>query len=142
MIRSSWIGIAAVAVMLATAPVFAQDAVDAKESTGPAAMKRGGDRGARPNMFKTAKELTGITEEQKQKLDKLEADFREKMKSAAKPGEPGQGPANRERLGGAWKESKDAIDAVLTAEQKKEFEAKLPKRPEGRPRAGQPAKPE
>lgn len=100
---------------------------------------KGGERGGRGNMFKIAMELPGITDEQKQKLEAAQKAFQEKMKALKPAGEAAPGEQKR---GGAWgspegrklmEDAKSEIGAILTAEQKKEFEAKLPAPREGRP---------
>ena len=118
---------AAAAVLMFTSPAMAQDA--SAETTAGKAMK-GGDRGARANMFKIASELPGITDEQKQKIEAAQKSFREKLAAKQPAGEPGKeggraawaSPEARKMMTDARAE----LEAILTPEQKKEFEAKMP----------------
>ncbi len=93
-----------------------------------------GDRGRMSGgLYRIALEVSNLTPEQKQKLEKMQVDYNEKMQEMRSK----QSAAGTQNRRGSWgspefqklmTDSKTEIESVLDDEQKKEFAAKVPAR--------------
>lgn len=117
---AAWAVALGLMVSMVAGGAMAQD----KMTSGPAAGgPGGGGRGGRGGLYGVALGLTGITEEQKGKLEKGQTDSRAKMMELRKNNTGGGGP-NAEMQKFQEDQKKD-IEAILTDDQKKEFETKV-----------------
>ena len=132
------------AVVLGVSVMFAVPAASLAQDAATSATAQGGGRGDRPRgggmIFGAALQVSGLTPEQKTKIEKLQADFREKMKAARSAAGTGEGQSrggwNNPEMQKMMAESRTQVEAILTDEQKKELEEKL-KAGGGRGRGGQ-----
>jgi Spy/CpxP family protein refolding chaperone len=132
MIRSGRLLFSAVAlgtaVLLAgPAPVSAQDAATTgTESAGRGDRPRGGGGGG--GAIRAALAVSNLSDEQKAKLEKLQTDFREKIDAARKAAGTGEGQRggwNNPEMQKLMTDMRTQVEAILTDEQKKEYEEKL-----------------
>ncbi|MGI8907462.1 MAG: hypothetical protein ACR2IE_13335 [Candidatus Sumerlaeaceae bacterium] len=112
--RFAALAVAVTLVVSMGASAVAQDAATTASASGGGRGGRGG------GLYGVALKLPGITDEQKAKLEKMQADGRTKMQELRKSG-GSTGPADYQKL---QEEQKKEIEGVLTDEQKKEFETK------------------
>lgn len=134
--RNGWVLYTAVALGLAVS--FGGPEAMAQDSSATTATVRGqgGERGRMGGgLFRAALEVSGLTPEQKQKLETLQTEYNTKMEALrAKAPAPASGEG---RGRGGWgspemrtlmTESRTSIEAILTEEQKKELATKMPQR--------------
>lgn len=132
--------VAAVAAVAFGAGFFAHDAV-AQDSAPAAADAKGGKKGKGDNAkggdrrggpFQAALKVSGLTDEQKQKIEALQTEQQEKMKSVREEAKNATDEAGkkaaREKMMESHKEARTKIEAILTEDQKKEFAASMPQR--------------
>jgi hypothetical protein len=109
----------------------AQKALFAKGSDSKAERKAGKQEG--PPIFRAAESVTGLSAEQKAKLDELKNAYTAKMKDMRKSEKPDAASADKKearkamrgKMQGINDETKTQIETVLNDAQKKEFESKL-----------------
>lgn len=119
----------AVGFTLFTGITYAQE-----QSTAPTSGTRGmrgGPAGYGGGIFRAALALPDLTAEQKTKIEKLQSDFQEKLKAEqSKAGESTTGgrPSFSPEMRKLFTDSREEVMKVLTDDQKKELEAKMPQR--------------
>jgi Spy/CpxP family protein refolding chaperone len=125
---------------LSLAMCMAVAAVAAAQNAAPAAApdarpRMGGRFGGMNSKASLAKQLTGLTDDQKKKIDEIDKKFQDEIKSVRDESQkmrdsgtsatPEQRQALRDKFMEISKKAGDAVDAVLTAEQKTELENKV-----------------